>query len=199
MELRGSLRNFPLPDIIQLVGMGRRSGVLAITLGGGERASIFFNSGEMIHAEFRKEEGAGVIYSLFKLQDGNFQFTSGVQSPKRSIDQDWMTIVMEAARRYDEERERGEIAEPAQGPQTVEEKPPDLAEVKRRMGELLDRSFGRKAKKMLDELERVEAEPEKLLEFCNKAEKFIFVFIDNRKAKGISDKMRELIKADRFF
>ncbi len=198
MELRGSLKNFPLPDIIQLIGMGRRSGVLTVSLEGDEKASIFFDAGEMIHAENGTLEGPPVIYKLFRSQDGFFQFTSGVKPPKRSIHADWMTIVMEAARRFDEEKQGRAEGEWDEEPREIVHKTVDTAQIKKKMAAILEKSFGRKAKKILEELEKVEESPEKLSEFCNKAEKYIFVFIDNRKAKEVAEEMRGLVKAEYF-
>ncbi len=197
MELRGSLKNFPLPDIIQLIGMGRRSGVLMVHLDPDEQASIYFDSGEMTHAEYGELEGADVIYQLFRKQNGNFQFSSGVETTKRSIRADWMTIVMEAARRFDEEsREPGTA--PHEEPTTEVAPAADLSEIKRRMAKVLEKHFGKKVKKIQDELEKVDAEEEKLLEFCGKVEKFIFVFIDNKKAKEVAEELRNLIRVYRF-
>jgi hypothetical protein len=198
MELKGSLRNFPLPDIIQLIGMGRRTGVLAVTMQSGDKASIFFDSGQMTHAEYGSVEGAQVIYKLFRNQDGSFQFASGVESSKRSIQADWMTIVMEAARRFDEEEYTGAPAhgdDPLEMGNTVAT---DYQETKRKMRETLDRHFGKKAKKIQDELEKVGADPDKLTEFCNKIEKYIFVFIDNQKAKDVADELRKIVRVDQF-
>jgi hypothetical protein len=205
VELKGSLKNFPLPDIIQLIGMGRRSGVLAVTSDEDDKASIYFDGGEMIHAEYGALEGAQVIYQLFKKQDGSFQFASGESSPKRSIHADWMSIIMEAARRYDEQGNRAggdlgdlsdlmdETDDADAGGVTI-----DLAETKTKMIAVLENRFGRKSKKLQEELEKVDADGEKLLEFCNKAEKYIFVFIDNKKAKDVVEEMRNLIRIDRF-
>ncbi len=198
MELRGSLKNFPLPDIIQLIGMGRRSGVLTVMLEGDEKASIYFDGGEMLHAEHGALEGPNVIYQLFRRQEGNFQFASGIKPPKKSIHADWMTIVMEAARRYDEAEQRREQGGPPEEPEAVEEKTVDLADTKKKMGSVLEKYFGKKSRKLQDELVKVEEDSEKLLEFCNKAEKYIFVFIDNQKAKEAVEKMRSIVREDRF-
>ncbi len=196
MELKGSLRNFPLPDIIQLIGMGRRSGVLNVTMIDGGHSAIFFDGGEMVHAEYGVLEGAPVIYKLFRKQDGNFQFSSGVTTSKRSILQDWMTIVMEAARRFDEEeRDSDPGAGPLPEDANVRKNP---AETRRKMNEIIERQFAKKAKKIQDELEKVEADPEKLLEFCNKVEKYIFVFIDNKRAKTVAEELRVLIRNEHF-
>jgi DNA-directed RNA polymerase subunit F len=199
VELRGSLKNFPLPDIIQLIGMGRRTGVLAVVTGS-DQASIWFDSGDMIHAEYGALEGAKVIYQLFRKQDGSFQFTSGAPAPRRSITADWMSIVMEAARRFDEESRSadGGLPELEEMAPAEESEPVSLAETKKKMQAVLEKAFGKKARKIQEELERVEEDPEKLMEYCGKAEKYIFVFIDNRKAKEVAEELRSIIRADRF-
>jgi hypothetical protein len=197
VELRGSLKNFPLPDIIQLIGMGRRTGVLMVHLDRDEQASIYFESGEMTHAQYGNMTGADVIYQLFRKQQGNFQFASGTAAPSRSITADWMSIVMEAARRFDEENREGGTA--GEGTPPEGDVPAvDPAEIKRRMTQVLEKHFGKKVKKIQDELEKVEADEEKLLEFCGKVEKYIFVFIDNKKAKDVAEELRNIVRVYRF-
>lgn len=198
MELKGSLNNFPLPDIIQLIGMGRRSGVLVINLNNGGEASIFFDSGEMTHATYGDLEGASVIYKLFRKQEGSFQFTSEAESPKRSITADWMTIVMEAARRFDEEEKKGREGETVMEMPEMEETGVELAETKKKMAAVLEKNFGRKSKRIKEELEKVPEEVEKLMEFCDKAEKYIYVFINNKKAREVAEELRGIIRVDQF-
>lgn len=198
VELRGNLKNFPLPDIIQLIGMGRRTGVLTV-VPGGEEASIWFDGGDMVHAVYGKLEGAQVIYQLFRKQEGSFQFASGTVAPRRSITADWMSIVMEAARRFDEESRGHEVgAGPPPESGEEEDAPVSLADTKKKLLAILEKEFGKKAKKIQDELERVEEDAEKLMEYCGKAEKYIFVFIDNRKAIEVAEAMRAVVRADRF-
>lgn len=161
--------------------------------GGEEKASIFFESGEMIHAEYGSLEGAQVIYQVFKKQEGFFQFSSGVLSPRRSIHSDWMSLVMEAARRFDDEKKNALWREESR---VLEEKGVDLAQTKKKMEQVLEKNFGKKGRRIREELDRVAEEPGKLMEFCDKAEKYIFVFIDNRKAKEIAEELRAIIRAD---
>jgi hypothetical protein len=180
--------------------MGRRTGVLTVALEGAEKASIYFDSGEMTHAEFGSTEGAPVIYQLFRKQDGSFQFASGITSSRRTIHHDWMSIVMEAARRFDEEGKQGDEGDWIEEEVVPEETPlpADLAATKRKLIEVLDQAFGKKAKRIRDELDKIDADGDKLMEFCEKAEKYIFVFIDNKRAKEVAERMRNIVRADRF-
>ncbi len=167
-------------------------------------ASIYFDSGEMNHAAYMELEGPEVIYYLFNRKDGHFQFKSGMETDKRSITANWMNVVMEAARRCDEEAKQrkaaGETEEVAEDDVELEEEAapqatgPDFAGTREKLTALLESSFGKKARKIIEEMSKIEDEHEALVEFCDRAEKYIFVFISNKKAKAVTDEMRSIIE-----
>ena len=106
MELKGSIRNFPLPDVIQFIGSARRTGLLLITLAGA-RASIFFEEGTIVHADYRDLVGQAVITHLFLEQEGSFQFLADATTDERNFVCEWMGAIMEAARVTDESGKGG--------------------------------------------------------------------------------------------
>jgi hypothetical protein len=83
VELKGSIRNFPLPDVIQFIGSARRTGLLLVTLGGA-RSSIFFEEGTIVHADYRDLVGQEVINRLFFEQEGSFQFLADATTDERN-------------------------------------------------------------------------------------------------------------------
>ena len=101
MELKGSIRNFPLPDVIQFIGSARRTGLLLVTLAGA-RASIFFEEGTIVHADYRDLVGQAVVNHLFHEQEGSFQFLVDATTDERNFVCEWMGAIMEAARVTDE-------------------------------------------------------------------------------------------------
>ncbi len=101
MELKGSIKNFPLADVIQFIGSARRTGLLLVTLGGA-RASIFFDEGTIVHADYRDLAGQAVINRLFLEQEGSFQFLADATTDERNFVCEWMGAIMEAARVTDE-------------------------------------------------------------------------------------------------
>jgi len=203
VELKGSIRNFPLPDVIQFIGSAHRTGLLLVTHAGA-RASIFFDKGTIVHADFRDLAGQEVINRLFLEQEGSFQFLADATTDERNFRCEWMAAVMEAARVTDESRrtdgdEFDGLDDLEGGGATSATKAPvrpvwDAAPVKARMREALRESFGRKAGKIERELDKCPATKLGLLEFCTKAEKFIYVFIDTTRARPAAELLRTIVE-----
>jgi hypothetical protein len=51
MALEGSIRDFSLPDIFQLIGLQRKTGTLVLVSGDKEEVSIGFEGGRVVHAD----------------------------------------------------------------------------------------------------------------------------------------------------
>ena len=125
-----------------------------------------------------------------------------------------MNVLMEAARLNDEVDQGGDgvdqggefddldlesaMMAPEAGPASAGEKarpaPWDPEPVKAKMKELLEEVFGKKAKKILKELKKNPGSKLSILEFCDKAEKYITVFIDNKRAEEVSNRLRAVIE-----
>ncbi len=58
----------------------------------------------------------------------------------------------------------------------------------------LRESFGRKASKIEQELEKCPGTKLGLLDFCTKAQKYIYVFIDTGRAKAIAERLRTIVE-----
>jgi hypothetical protein len=113
LELWGNLRDFSLPDIIQLVGFGRKTGALSVEHKG-IGSMLYFQQGNVVHAEMGDVEGQEAVFRLFRLTDGEFRFRADVQPSHRTIFMDPTNLVMEAARLLDEStRGQYEQEEPA--------------------------------------------------------------------------------------
>jgi len=101
LELWGNLKDFSLPDVIQLVGFGRKTGVLSVEYKG-MGSMLFFEEGNVVHAVADEIEGEEAVYRLFRLEDGEFRFQADIAAPRRTIFMDPTNLVMEAARLLDE-------------------------------------------------------------------------------------------------
>ena len=100
MAFQGSLKELPLPDIIQLVSVSGKTGRFTLTREG-DRGLIYLKGGQMVHASVGDLVGEEAIYALAIWSSGDFQFTPGEGTPsaaslffdvsnwKRSI-ADWM-------------------------------------------------------------------------------------------------------------
>jgi hypothetical protein len=202
VELKGSIKNFPLPDVIQFIGSARRTGLLLVTLGGA-RASIFFENGTIVHADYRDLIGQAVINHLFLEQEGSFQFLADATTEERNFVTEWMAAIMEAARVNDESSKGAgddfELGDLQGGGSATAAAPParpswDPAPVKARMRSVLREAFGRKAAKIEQELEKCPPTKLGLLDFCTKAEKYIYVFIDIGRARPVAERLRSVVE-----
>ena len=207
MDLKGSIKNFPLPDVIQFIGAARRTGLLLVTLGGA-RASIFFEEGQIVHADYRDLVGQAVINHLSVEEEGSFQFLADATTDEHDFVCDWMGAIMEAARVADESKQNEGGDDPdgldglenlgGGGASAATKAPPrpawDAAPVKALMRAALRESFGRKAGKIELELEKCPATKLGLLDFCAKAEKFIYVFIDTTRSREVAERLRTIVE-----
>lgn len=98
---RGMLRQVEIPDILQLECLGRKSSVLEITgaKGGGR---IFIQEGTIIHAESGSALGEPALFELLGLSGGEFHLKPYRDPGRVTIQGNWESLLMEAARLRDE-------------------------------------------------------------------------------------------------
>lgn len=124
----GTLGLFSLVDLFQLLTAAKRTGRLAVEHPAG-LARIYFDRGQVVHAEFGELTGAEAVYALFGDERGSFEFRIGLPAPAESVVVSTENLVLEAVRRLDESR-RGDgeahvvsrdavPAMPAGGPQAL--------------------------------------------------------------------------------
>lgn len=101
-DFRGALGQVSVTDLLQLLGMNRRSGALTLQtpLGTGE---IRLVDGEVVDALYRRLEGQKALFRLLGERDGIFSFASGASmSMLRRIDAPHHSLLMEGMRQFDE-------------------------------------------------------------------------------------------------
>jgi hypothetical protein len=103
MSFQGSLKELPLPDIIQLVSVSGKTGRFTLTRDA-ERGYIFLKNGQMVHALVGELIGEEAIYALAIWNHGEFQFEPGTEADRQTITKSNTNLLMEAARRLDEWR-----------------------------------------------------------------------------------------------
>ena len=105
MAIRGSLGEASLPDVLQLLSMGKKTGCLGLTHGT-EFGYIYFANGLVTHASIvnRALDTEEAVYALFQWSYGAFNFEPGV-TPDESVTLtaiDPQALLLEGARRVDE-------------------------------------------------------------------------------------------------
>ncbi len=101
MAFQGSLKELPLPDIVQLVSVSGKTGVFSLRSGGAS-GEIFLRDGQIVHAKAGNLEGEEAVYELAVWNEGEFVFHPGKTSPATTIKRSNTNLLMEAARRIDE-------------------------------------------------------------------------------------------------
>ena len=136
-DFRGDLRQVPVPDLLQLLSMNRRTGVLSITTPSGA-GEVRLADGEVVDAVYRRLEGEKALYRLLAEGEGTFAFASGVASPMRRVEVSTNMLLMEGMRQLDEVRERRAKLGDADDALLIVAPPgEDAPDVKRRVAELL--------------------------------------------------------------
>jgi CheY-like chemotaxis protein len=109
-EIRGDIEQMPLVDLLQLLSMNRRSGVLGITTttGAGE---VRLADGEVVDAVYKRLEGEKALFRLLTEREGRFAFSSGEAPAVRRITSPTSQLLMEAMHQVDEvKRQRAALS-----------------------------------------------------------------------------------------
>jgi hypothetical protein len=100
VALTGSLSEVAAADVIQLIGMGRKTGVLTI-VGKEDRALLYFDEGRPVHAVCGGLTGEEAVYSVLALTSGDFSFEASEVDCPRTISDDIQSLILEGVRRLD--------------------------------------------------------------------------------------------------
>ncbi len=100
---QGKVFDVQLTDIIQMNCLGRLTTALVITRDG-EKGVIYFNEGEVIHAECGEQKGTEAFYRILGWDEGEFVSNIGFVPPVQTIYQSWEHLLVEAMRRNDDKR-----------------------------------------------------------------------------------------------
>jgi tetratricopeptide (TPR) repeat protein len=105
MAIKGSLKEASLPDVLQLLSMGKKTGCLGLSLHD-SFGSIYFDSGRICHAAIvnRPLDTENAVYTLFTWTSGTFNFEPGVEPEDGAerVSVDPQSLLLEGARRVDE-------------------------------------------------------------------------------------------------
>lgn len=222
MELWGNLKDFSLPDVIQLVGFGRKTGVLSVEHAG-TGSMLYFANGNVVHALSGSIEGEEAVYQLFRVEGGEFRFKADVAPPRQTIFMDPTNLVMEAARLLDESRrtKTGEEEEERQPPPEEAtsargEAPPTVnsievgnevektraarldaltpEEARSLIIALLEQKFGKESKRLTQAVTKCGDAIEEFHELAVRVERFVSAFVDPRSATAVGNQLRDIIK-----
>ena len=151
-DLEGNLAQIPLPDLLQILSVNRKTGRLVVEREG-ERAEIMLREGRVVDATLGALVAEKALWRLLTRREGSFAFQPGVASTEERIDRRLDELLLEGLRQGDElaallptlpaPTDRVELAVPATelpgGLHPVTEEVVGLLAVPRAFGELVDR------------------------------------------------------------
>ncbi|MFL6521319.1 MAG: response regulator [Chthoniobacterales bacterium] len=105
-KFQGTLSDLHLADIIQLKCMSGASAVLQFTGPKGEKARVYFDSGQVRHATAPGKEGVAAFNEVVNWKGGQISEVHGAGPAPRTITEDWQMLLMDAVRNIDETRHR---------------------------------------------------------------------------------------------
>lgn len=97
----GSLSEMALPDIVQILWHGRKSGALRIR-SGGDSGEIHFHLGNIVNAMHGKLRGEEAFYAMLRLKDGEFALDPNFVAQAKVISESPEALLLEGMRRMDE-------------------------------------------------------------------------------------------------
>jgi hypothetical protein len=104
-SLSGSLEHLDLAGIIQMLDQTRKTGALHVNAGATD-AVLFFESGEIQHAEYGKMIGEEAVIQIVKdCQQsgiGVYKLVVGTTANQRTVHRRSMDLLLDALREFDE-------------------------------------------------------------------------------------------------
>jgi response regulator RpfG family c-di-GMP phosphodiesterase len=97
----GSLAEMSLPDLVQILWHGRKSGALRLRRGA-ESGEVHFAEGMVVNAMWGKLRGEDAFYAMLRISDGEFAFDPNYKAEEVLIQASPESLLLEGMRRLDE-------------------------------------------------------------------------------------------------
>jgi len=123
MGLEGNLKDFDLADILQLISLGKKTGVLSVATES-DKGAIFFEEGSAVFASAGDILGDSAITRILRWRKGSFIFKPDETVGQHNVQAPIMHLVLEAARQIDEWDDIQKLIPSLDIILTIEEKPP---------------------------------------------------------------------------
>ena len=114
-KFQGTLRDLQFTDIIQLKCMSGATSVVEFTGPSGEKARVFFESGQVRHATAPGRGGMEAFNEIIRWKGGTVSEVADEPSSPRTIEMDWQHLLIEAVRGADEAEAAPKKSRPKKG------------------------------------------------------------------------------------
>ena len=101
-KFQGNLAEIPVFAVLQILEMGRKTGVLRLEAAQGP-GKLWLCAGAPVHAETKVQKGFDAAVAVVNMNSGNFSFEPGQDAPERTIQASVTELLLEASRLQDEE------------------------------------------------------------------------------------------------
>ncbi len=98
----GSLSEMSLPDLVQILAHGRKSGQLKLKMGQ-HKGEIHFMNGDIYNALFERTRGEEAFFQMLRFRDGTFSLNPNFKAESKVIQMTAEMLLLEGMRRLDEE------------------------------------------------------------------------------------------------
>jgi len=102
VALKGDLQDISLANLIQMLCLDQRKAKLTLKRSN-EQGNIFFENGEVIHAQVGALTGADAVYHLLGWRNGAFSMNDFQFTPEQNVTEPWNHLLMEGMRLLDEQ------------------------------------------------------------------------------------------------
>jgi response regulator RpfG family c-di-GMP phosphodiesterase len=99
--LSGSLRDMGLSEVMQVLGQGRKTGMLRI-VSQHRVGEIHFAEGLVVYAAFAQAVGEEAFYQMLLLKEGDFKFDPSARPKEKTMQASIESLLLEGMRRMDE-------------------------------------------------------------------------------------------------
>lgn len=103
MALKGGLQDMSLANLVQMLCLDQRQAKLTLKNQNIGEGVIFFERGEVVHAEIGSLAGEEAIYHLLGWTDGTFEMSNQGVIPDQTITLPWNHLLMEGMKKLDEQ------------------------------------------------------------------------------------------------
>lgn len=126
LKFHGSLEEVAFPNLVQMMNLLNKNGVLAVKEASGASGEVHMKNGEPVHARCGPVEGKKALQRMLAWTKGEFTFESKPVEGRRTILDRTDTVLLEALRQIDEMKALGKAVPPRTLRVAVTTRPPDL-------------------------------------------------------------------------
>lgn len=100
--MKGNLADMSVADLIQHYCRDQKSALLTVEKNTGSKAELWFDTGDVVHACLGNQVGEEVVYQMLAWEKGVFSLGAEAVAPDRTISRNYLSLLLEGARRLDE-------------------------------------------------------------------------------------------------